>query len=143
MTPRSYLIPSGAVGLSLLSACTPTIAGDWELSDWTIDGYQLDLQYNFAGYYYYYTASHDIAMSIDKDLTGDFSWDINIDGYGTYASYSGDVTAEKINGVTFNVLIDVNSDELDLECVVDGLSLACDGESDDGTDHEMDWDYAG
>ena len=134
MTPRTFAIPSTLVSLSLLTGCTPLIVGTWNIEEWKIDGDELDLNYTYQGY----EVSRTVTMDIDEDLTGEFEVETTVEGYGS-DSISGDVEVEQLTALDFAVNIDVDGDELDLECTVDVDTMDCEGEDEDGTDFDMVW----
>lgn len=136
MNFRSFLIPSGAVGLALLPGCT-TIVGDWDLTGWTIDGTSIDLDYNYQGYEITTTGS----LSIDPDLTGEWDIAIAIDG-ATYTEVYGDATAEKVDGRTYDLTLSADGDDLTLECTFEDTTMTCDGRTTDGTSEVLEWEPA-
>lgn len=142
MKLRRFPIPVAALGLTAATGCTPAIVGDWDLKSWKIDG--VGVSFHYSGYTYYGSYAQvdvSVKMTVEKDLTGSLDMNTVISGLGSI-SYDGDVEAEAVSGEanTWDVTITMQSEDLELECTVDKDAMDCDGESDDGTDHEMGWE---
>ena len=147
------LIPLATLGISCLIGCAgEPIIGDWELSSVDIEDYNFNgLTYSNSvdGYDDYcgdssYTVSMTVeaSISVDENLLAemetkaDFSYSYETEDCGsgseseTYSEdYSGEVTANEDG--TYDIELEGDEDDLDLECTVNDAGDELECEDDD------------
>lgn len=156
MTPRSFPLPLMSLGLTAVaattSACTPSIVGDWSLTELELDGedYSEVLEgysesYDDNGCIYTYAVSINVTLTIESDK-GELSAELS-NGYSeSYTnscdpsenytdSYSDDYDADIEKGDDGVWEIEIDDLDWKLECTVDGDEMMCEGDY-DGADIE-------
>lgn len=139
MNRRQYIVPAISVlGLSLTTACADPMIGEWEASQMSSDGQTTTLPYSYTYSNYTYTMSFH--MSVEKDLTGNFTI------LYTTATGSADPTPYEYNyGLTATQTdkgaYDISLPDMPLElgCTLDKKVLTC-ADKDTSSDLQLTFD---
>jgi hypothetical protein len=152
MTPRRFPLPLTALSLTagtaptlLATGCTPSIVGEWTLTEFEYDGNDLtdyldgnSESYEYNGCTYTETESVSFVLKVENDkgeLEAEFtqsyseSYSNSCDpswNYSNSYSYDYDTDIEKGDDGVW----EIDVDELDwkLECTVDGDEMMCEGD---------------
>lgn len=159
MTRRRFPLPLSALSLTagaapavLTTACTPSIVGEWSLTELEIGGEDYtdyiqgeSYSYEYGDCVYTYTETYDFSLEITNDK-GEFEAEFTM-GYGeSYTnscdpsenesySYSDDYDADIEKGDDGVWEIEIDDLDWKLECTVDGDEMLCEGDY-DGEDIE-------
>lgn len=128
---RSFALPTlGGVAMSMTSACSSGIVGDWTVTQYSYDGvvYQLPYSYSYASSGVTYTYASGLWLLVQDD--GDAAFGVYYaytssagDSYGTSYLYAGTWT-KKGRGFT----VDIPENSLSMDCTQPARdTLSCEG----------------